>query len=116
MLPALLTCSAGLVCSHGMPSGVGIWGAATSGVREVRRGWFVGSTGHVDGGEGRLQLVFCRSAGVNPKDWVSWGNRESREGLQAGYLVFWPCGLWLNKGCLPELGAGAQWEREARRG
>lgn len=47
-------------------SGGACWGwglvIATSGIREAGKGWCVGSTGDVDRGEGRLQLVFCFSA------------------------------------------------------
>lgn len=39
---------------QGVPAGVEVWDTAKSGIREVRRGWFVGSIGDVSRGEGRL--------------------------------------------------------------
>lgn len=50
-----------LVSSQGMLAGVRGWGEKNSEVREVKRGWSIGSTGDVGRGSGKLQLVICCS-------------------------------------------------------
>lgn len=58
-----------LLCSWGLPVGVGGWGKGGHGV-----GWSVRLTrGNVDSGERRLQLVFCCSISNDPEGWV-WDN------------------------------------------
>lgn len=56
-----------------MSAGVGGWGAVEHGKREDSRGWFLGSIGHIDRQEGRLQLMCSYNIKHKPEGFVLLG-------------------------------------------
>lgn len=107
MLPVLL------ICWAGMFTGNACWcwslGCRDEGGRgRVRREWLMGSTGDMDRGEGRLYLGLCCSTREESERLILGEQRECGKFCGQPTWSSGRVGLWLNRECPPEMGAGTQ--------